>query len=62
MMMSLIEEQLEIIDKLAWHNKHLIKLLSQYMDVEAEEKRLEDALSAELSEELSTEDLTDGHK
>ena len=62
MMMSLIEEQLEIIDKLTWHNKHLIKLLSQYMDVEAEEKRLEDALSAELSEELSTEDLTDGHK
>ena len=52
MMMSLIEEQLEIIDKLTWHNKHLIKLLSQYMDVEAEEKKLEDALSAELKEEL----------
>lgn len=62
MMMSLIEEQLEIIDKLTWHNKHLIKLLSQYMDVEAEEKKLEDALSAELSEELSTEGLTDGHE
>ena len=62
MMMSLIEEQLEIIDKLTWHNKHLIKLLSQYMDVEAEEKKLEDALSTELSEELSTEDLTDGYE
>ena len=62
MMMSLIEEQLEIIDKLTWHNKHLIKLLSQYMDVEAEEKKLEDALSAELGEELSTEGLTDGHE
>ena len=62
MMMSLIEEQLEIIDKLTWHNKHLIKLLSQYMDVEAEEKKLEDALSTELSEELSAEGLTDGHE
>ena len=62
MMMSLIEEQLEIIDKLTWHNKHLIKLLSQYMDVEAEEKKLEDALSAELKEEFSTEGLTDGHE
>ena len=52
MMMSLIEEQLEIIDKLAWHNKHLIKLLSQYMDVEAEEKKLEEALGVELEDVL----------
>ena len=52
MMMSLIEEQLEIIDKLTWHNKHLIKLLSQYMDVEAEEKRLEEALGTELKDVL----------
>jgi hypothetical protein len=52
MMMSLIEEQLEIIDKLTWHNKHLIKLLSQYMDVEAEEKKLEEALGVELEDVL----------
>jgi hypothetical protein len=52
MLMGIIEEQLQIIDKLTWQNKHLITLLSQYMDVEAEEKALEDALGTELAEEL----------
>lgn len=52
MMMSIILEQAEVIEKLAWHNKHLITLLGQYMDVEAEEKKLEEALGAELAEEL----------
>ena len=52
MMMGIIEEQLQIIDKLTWQNKRLITQLSQYMDVEAEEKALEDALSKELMEEL----------
>ena len=52
MLMGIIEEQLQIIDKLTWQNKRLITLLSQYMDVEAEEKALEDALSKELAEEL----------
>ena len=52
MMMGIIEEELQVIDKLAWLNRHLITLLSQYMDVEAEEKALEDALSKELAEEL----------
>ena len=52
MMMSIIEEQLQIIDKLARQNRRLITQLSQYMDVEAEEKALEDALSKELTEEL----------
>ena len=52
MMMGIIEEELQIIDKLAWLNRHLITLLSQYMDVAAEEKALEEALSKELAEEL----------
>jgi hypothetical protein len=52
MMMGIIEEELQVIDKLAWLNRRLITLLSQYMDVEAEEKALEDALGAELAEEL----------
>ena len=52
MLMGIIEEQLQIIDKLTWQNKRLITQLSQYMDVEAEEKALEDALSKELAEEL----------
>ena len=50
--MGIIEEQLQIIDKLTWQNKRLITLLSQYVDVEAEEKALEDALGKELAEEL----------
>ena len=52
MMMSIILEQAGIIEKLIWHNKHLITLLGQYMDVEAEEKKLEDALNAELKDVL----------
>lgn len=45
MTMSIVLEQLELIDKLTQHNKHLINLLAQYMDVEAEEKRLEAELN-----------------
>lgn len=56
MMMSIIEEELQVIDKLAWQNRHLITLLSQYMDVAAEEKALEEALGAELAEELKETD------
>ena len=57
MMMGIIEEELQIIDKLAWLNRHLITLLSQYMDVAAEEKALEEALGAELAEELKETDI-----
>lgn len=42
--MSIIQEQQEIIDKLATLNKHLIYLLSQYMAIELEEEKLKDIL------------------
>ena len=42
--MNIILEQQEIIEMLAVHNKHLIYLLSQYMDIELEEEKLKDIL------------------
>lgn len=51
-MMGIIEDELQVMDKLVQQNRRLITLLSQYMDVEAEERALEDALGAELAEEL----------
>ena len=57
MMMNIIEEELQIIDKLVWQNRRLITQLSQYMDVTAEEKALEEALGAELAEELKETDI-----
>ena len=57
MMMNIIEEELQIIDKLAWQNRRLITQLSQYMDVAAEEKALDEALGAELAEELKETDI-----
>ena len=57
MMMGIIEEELQIIDKLARQNRRLITQLSQYMDVAAEEKMLEEALGAELAEELKETDI-----
>ena len=50
MTMSIVLEQLEIIDKLTQHNKHLINLLAQYMDVEAEEQKLIDILKENAKE------------
>ena len=50
MTMSIVLEQLEIIDKLAQHNKHLINLLAQYMEVEAEEQKLIDILKENTKE------------
>lgn len=44
MTMSIVLEQLEIIDKITQHNKHLINLLAQYMEVEAEKQKLIDIL------------------
>lgn len=43
-MMSIIQEQQEIIEMLTAHNKHLIYLLSQYMAIELEEEKLKDIL------------------
>ena len=57
MTMSIIEEELQIIDKLVWQNRRLITQLSQYMDVAAEEKALEEALGAEFAEELKETDI-----
>lgn len=50
MTMSIVLEQLEIIDKLTQHNKHLINLLAQYMEVEAEEQKLIDILKENTKE------------
>lgn len=50
MTMSIVLEQLEIIDKLTQHNKHLINLLAQYMEVEAEEQKLIDILKETTKE------------
>ena len=50
MTMSIVLEQLEIIDKLAQHNKHLTNLLAQYMEVEAEEQKLIDILKETTKE------------
>lgn len=50
MTMSIVLEQLEIIDKLTQHNKHLINLLAQYMEVEAEEQKLVDIFKENTKE------------
>ena len=50
MTMSIVLEQLEIIDKLTQHNKHLINLLAQYTEVEAEEQKLIDILKETTKE------------
>ena len=50
MTMSIVLEQLEIIDKLTQHNKHLTNLLAQYMEVEAEEQKLIDILKENTKE------------
>ena len=50
MTMSIVLEQLEIIDKLTQHNKHLTNLLAQYMEVEAEEQKLIDILKETTKE------------
>lgn len=50
MTMNIVLEQLEIIDKLTQHNKHLINLLAQYMEVEAEEQKLIDILKENTKE------------
>lgn len=50
MYMSVILEQQEVIDKLSAHNKHLINLLAQYMEVETEEQRLINILKGNAEE------------
>lgn len=50
MTMSIVLEQLGIIDKLTQHNKHLINLFAQHMEVEAEEQKLVDILKENAKE------------